>query len=139
MNNCTELRFQGQPVSSGIAMGRLRVEARGCSAPIIRTILPTEIEAEWQRFDTALERTELEIKVLKTRVEELSGANEAAIFDAHLLFLLNGATYETMNDIGMNRQERARLVRYLSAYYGQHMVNFPGLQSLVILQNLFFA
>ena len=82
-----ELRFQGQPVSSGIAMGRLRVEARGCSAPLIRTILPTEIEAEWQRFETALERTELEIKVLKTRVEELSGANEAAIFDAHLLFL----------------------------------------------------
>ena len=82
-----ERRFQGQPVSSGIAMGRLRVEARGCSAPVIRTILPTEIEAEWQRFETALERTELEIKVLKTRVEELSGANEAAIFDAHLLFL----------------------------------------------------
>ena len=59
--------------------------------------------------------------------------------DAHLLFLLNGATYETMNDIGMNRQERARLVRYLSVYYGQHTVNFPGLQSLDILQNLFFA
>ena len=59
--------------------------------------------------------------------------------DAHLLFLLNGATYETMNGIGMNRQERARLVRYLSAYYGQHAVNFPGLQSLDILQDLFFA
>ena len=59
--------------------------------------------------------------------------------DAHLLFLLNGATYETMNGISMNRHERARLVRYLAAYYGQHAVNFPALRSLDILQDLFFV
>ena len=59
--------------------------------------------------------------------------------DAHLLFLLNGATYETMGSIGMNRYDRARLVRYLATYYGQHAVNFPPLQSLDILQDLFFA
>ena len=85
MSEGKERRFQGQPVSAGIAMGRLRVEARGCSAPAIRTIQPADVDAEWQRFETALERTELEIKLLKTRVEELSGANEAAIFDAHFL------------------------------------------------------
>ena len=59
--------------------------------------------------------------------------------DAHLLFLLNGATYETMGGISMNRHDRARLVRYLAAYYGQHAVNFPALQSLDILQDLFFV
>jgi hypothetical protein len=59
--------------------------------------------------------------------------------EAHLLFLLNGATYETMDGISMNRHERARLVRYLAAYYGQHAVNFPALQSLDILQDLFFV
>ena len=59
--------------------------------------------------------------------------------DAHLLFLLNGATYETMDGISMNRHDRARLVRYLAAYYGQHAVNFPALQSLDILQDLFFV
>jgi len=82
-----ERRLKGIPVSPGIAIGLLRVEARGCSAPVIRTILPTETEAEWARFETALARTEEELRSLKARVEHLSGAHEAAIFDAHLLFL----------------------------------------------------
>lgn len=60
-------------------------------------------------------------------------------YDARLLFLLGGATYETMDAISMNRYDRARLVRCLAVYYGQHMVNFPVLQSLDILQDLFLA
>ena len=112
MSHCAELRFQGQPVSAGIAMGRLRVEARGCSAPVIRNIQPTEIEQEWQRFETALERTELEIKVLKNRVEELSGANEAAIFDAHLLFLR-----DRMIISRMRKEMPSRLQNIDSVYY----------------------
>lgn len=87
MSGGFERRFKGQPVSPGIAMGKLRVEARGCTAPLIRTILPTEIESEWQRFECALNCTEAELTELRNRVEELSGASEAAIFDAHLLFL----------------------------------------------------
>ncbi len=82
-----ERRLKGQPVSPGIAIGVLRVEAQGCSAPATRTILPTELETEWSRFEAALARTEEELHSLKARVEHLSGANEAAIFDAHLLFL----------------------------------------------------
>jgi DNA repair protein RecO (recombination protein O) len=62
-----------------------------------------------------------------------------SVNDTLLLFLLNGATYETMDSISMNRHDRARLVRYLATYYGQHAVNFPTLQSLDILQDLFFA
>lgn len=59
--------------------------------------------------------------------------------DAQLLFLLSGATYETMADIAMNRRDRARMVRYLAAYYALHIANFPSLLSLEILQDLFFA
>lgn len=59
-------------------------------------------------------------------------------YDAQLLFLLSGATYETMDAIPMNRHDRARMVRYLAAYYALHIVNFPSLQSLEILQELFF-
>ena len=87
MSEHFERRLSGQPVSPGIAMGVLRVEARGCEAPVTRMILPTEMEAEWQRFELALSRTESELQSLKARVEKLSGATEAAIFDAHLLFL----------------------------------------------------
>ncbi len=82
-----ERRFKGQPVSPGIAVGVLRVEAHGCSAPPIRAISPAEMESEWQRFEQALARTEEDLRSLKARVENLSGATEAAIFDAHLLFL----------------------------------------------------
>ena len=87
MSEHFERRLSGQPVSPGIAMGVLRVEARGCEAPVTRMILPTEMESEWQRFEQALSRTESELHSLKARVEKLSGATEAAIFDAHLLFL----------------------------------------------------
>ncbi len=87
MSEHFERRLSGQPVSPGIAMGVLRVEARGCEAPVTRMILPTEMEAEWKRFELALSRTESELQSLKARVEKLSGATEAAIFDAHLLFL----------------------------------------------------
>ncbi len=87
MSEHFERRLSGQPVSPGIAMGVLRVEARGCEAPAARMILPTEMEQEWQRFEQALSRTEAELHSLKARVEKLSGASEAAIFDAHLLFL----------------------------------------------------
>ena len=59
--------------------------------------------------------------------------------DAQLLFLLSGATYETMSGIAMNRRDRARMVRYLAAYYAQHVTNFPSLLSLEILQDLFLV
>lgn len=87
MSEHFERRLSGQSVSPGIATGVLRIEARGCDAPVARTVLPTETEEEWARFDRAITRTEQELILLKQRVENLSGASEAAIFDAHLLFL----------------------------------------------------
>ncbi len=59
--------------------------------------------------------------------------------DAQLLFQLSGATYETMDAIAMSRHDRARLIRYLATYYALHIANFPSLQSLDILQELFFV
>lgn len=58
-------------------------------------------------------------------------------YDALLLFRLASASYETMACIAMNRHERSRLVRYLAGYYAHHIANFPALQSLDILQDLF--
>ena len=56
--------------------------------------------------------------------------------DTQLLFALNGATYETMDSITMNRQDRARMIQYLATYYSIHIPKFPTLQSLEILQQL---
>lgn len=60
-------------------------------------------------------------------------------YDAHLLFLLSGATYDTMDGIAMSRGDRARIVQYLAIYYAVHIPKFPALQSLEILQSLFFV
>ena len=59
-----------------------------------------------------------------------------SVRDTQLLFLLSGATYETMETIVMNRQDRARLIQYLATYYAIHIPKFPTLQSLEILQQL---
>ncbi len=107
-----ERRFRGQPVSPGIAVGILRVEAHGCAAPPIRTILPTEMEREWERFEAALVRTEEELHALKARVSQRSGANEAAIFDAHLLFLRDRTI---LNQLRKNFPQRMQNID--SVYY----------------------
>lgn len=107
-----ERRLKGMPVSPGIAMGVLRVEARGCASPVIRNILPTELESEWSRFESALARTEEELQSLRARVEHLSGAQEAAIFDAHLLFLRDRTILNKLR-----KEVPARLQNIDAVYY----------------------
>ena len=99
-------------------MGVLRVEARGCSAPATHNILPTEIEHEWARFDAALARTEEELLSLKARVEHLSGAAEAAIFDAHLLFLRDRTIISRL------RKEMPQRMQNIEAVYYAVVQNF---------------
>lgn len=112
MSETFERRLTGQPVSPGIAMGVLRVEARGCQAPVTRSISPEETEAEWKRFEAALTRTEEELQALKERVERLSGEKEAAIFDAHLLFLRDRTIMAKLQ-----REMPKRLQNIESVYY----------------------
>lgn len=113
-----ERRLKGKPVSAGIACGVLRVEARGCTAPAMRTILPTEIDQEWERLEEAFSRTEQELHSLKARVEKLSGANEAAIFDAHLLFLRDRTIISKL------RKEFPRRMQNIDSVYYAVVQNF---------------
>lgn len=110
--------MKGMPVSPGIAIGCLRVEARGCPAPVTRNILPTESDSEWERFEAALARTEEELYALKERVEHLSGANEAAIFDAHLLFLRDRTIIKRL------RKEFAERMQNIDSVYYAVVQNF---------------
>lgn len=112
MDESFERRLTGQPVSPGIAMGTLRVEARGCLAPVTRSISPTELQSEWERFEAALARTENELIDLKARVEKLSGEKEAAIFDAHLLFLRDRSVMARLR-----KEMPVRLHNIESVYY----------------------
>lgn len=111
--------LKGMPVSAGIAAGTLRVEATtGYSAPQSHPISPNEIEAEWARLESALARTEEEIYQLKERVTERSGENEAAIFDAHLLFLRDRSI------MGKLRKEMPQRLQNIESVYYAVVSNF---------------
>lgn len=112
MSQDKEQRLTGLPVSPGIAMGTLRVEARDCAAPPMWSIEAKDIPTEWERFEAALTRTEEEIEELKQRVERISGATEAAIFDAHLLFLRDSTILSKLN-----KELPTRLRNIESVYY----------------------
>ena len=57
--------------------------------------------------------------------------------DAQLLFRLCEANYGTMDNIAMNRHDRARILQYIATYYALHVPKFPQIQSIEILQTLF--
>lgn len=118
MGTVFEQRLRGLPVSPGIAIGNLRVEARDCSAPLIHPITEEELPGEWKRFEAALVRTEEELAALKQRVEAVSGATEAAIFDVHLLFLRDSTI------IGKLKQELPLRMQNIESVYYAVVQNF---------------
>ena len=120
-----EQRLKGLPVSPGIAVGKLRVEARGCSAPAIRSITQADLPGEWERFEVALARTEEELSSLKARVEQVSGPADAAIFDAHLLFLRDRTIMSRLH-----REMPLRMHNIEAVYYAV-VQNFIEVMSMV--------
>jgi len=107
-----EQRFKGLPVSPGIAMGQLLVEAHGGAPPPIYYISAKQIESEWIRYEKSLDITEKELINLMARVENMSCAHEAAIFDAHILFLRD----KTINEKLRSEIEK-RMQNIDSVYY----------------------
>ena len=125
MGKFLEQRLRGLPVSPGIAIGSLRVEARDCSAPSIHPITEEELPGEWKRFEEALVRTERELVELKHRVEKVSGATEAAIFDAHLLFLRDSTI------IGKLKNELPLRLQNIESVYYAVVQNFMEIMRAV--------
>ena len=107
-----EIRLKGLPVSPGISMGMLRVEARGCPAPQLRSITPEEIPHEWDRFEAALQRTEEELNSLRDRIQKISGDMEAAIFDAQVLFLRDSMVMKSLHKEFDRRMQNMEAVYY---------------------------
>ena len=86
--------LQGIPASAGVVI-----------APIVRyqpVVLTVEerhiddLEAEWQRLQVVLNTAYQEIQTLLSHASTQIGDSEAAIFDAHLLFLSDPALLETV-------------------------------------------
>ena len=77
--------WEGIPASPGAAVGfALRLEP----APLTVTEADArDPEAEWQRLENVLARAEEEVRRLRARTAARAGDEQAAIFDAHALFL----------------------------------------------------
>ncbi len=82
-----ERTWRGLGVSEGLAIGRvLRIHTG--TPPIFRATLDeTDVEREVRRLRAAVRLARRQLKLIKTRAEKKLGADQAYIFDAHLLIL----------------------------------------------------
>lgn len=82
-----EMIFQGNPASPGIAFGDafvVNVEDLPVTAD---RVPPDQIELEVQRFETALQETEEELRKLHKQLEDEMGVEHAKILDSHRMIL----------------------------------------------------
>jgi len=82
-----ELILRGIPVSAGIARGKALVVGRGHEGVPDRAIEQGEAQAEIGRFEHSLVQTRQQIQEIQHRVSTAMGAQDASIFEAHLLVL----------------------------------------------------
>ncbi|MCL4181013.1 MAG: phosphoenolpyruvate--protein phosphotransferase, partial [Verrucomicrobia bacterium] len=82
-----ELTLRGIPVSAGIARGKVLILGRGHENVPDREIHEREVSAEVARFEQSLVETRQQIQEIQRRVSTAMGAQDASIFEAHLLVL----------------------------------------------------
>ena len=105
-----EKRLAGVPVSPGICMGHLHLRARGSSSPDIYAIERHEVLSELARFHDALRLTAEQMNALRNRIAQVSGEKDAAIFDAHLLFLQDKVV---LKQVEKELKERLQNIEYV--------------------------
>ena len=82
-----ELTLRGIAVSAGIARGKVLVLGRGHESVPDREIHQREVPTEVARFEHSLVVTRQQIQEIQRRVSTAMGAQDASIFEAHLLVL----------------------------------------------------
>jgi phosphotransferase system enzyme I (PtsI) len=87
--------FRGIPVSPGVCRGKIVVLGKGEDATVGRRLLAEEeIPEELKRLEHALVDTRHQILNVQRQLAEGLGAEDASIFDAHLLVLEDPALIE---------------------------------------------
>lgn len=79
--------YRGIPVSGGVCRGPLFIYAPTAGCIPQRKIDPGQVSAELERLEHALIQTRQQIAAVQRQVETAMGAEDASIFDAHLLVL----------------------------------------------------
>jgi phosphoenolpyruvate-protein phosphotransferase (PTS system enzyme I) len=75
----------GIPASKGYAIGEILIKAE--EAITLQEVLITDIESEKQRFLAAVGQSKEQLEKIKSHTEQTIGAEEAAIFEAHMMLL----------------------------------------------------
>lgn len=113
--------YRGIALAGGVAHARVLRVSQGEPEIPTRTLLPEETEAELARFQHALVATRHQIQEIHRRVTAAMGAQEAGIFEAHLLVLedvtLLGQVTTLIRDRHLNAEAAFHTVagRYASA------------------------
>src|SRR5688500_15671598 len=79
--------FRGIPVSPGVRRGKILVLSKLQDRVPEQHLAEADVPGEVQRFEQALIDTRHQIVSMQEQVSERLGAQEGAIFDAHLLVL----------------------------------------------------
>jgi phosphocarrier protein FPr len=89
--------LQGIPASPGVAVGPAALYR-----PRLPEVVARQVDApaeEWRRLQEAVETARSEIDALHRRATSQVGQSEAAIFEAHLLFLEDPTTLEATREL----------------------------------------
>ncbi len=82
-----EKSYRGIPVSAGVCRGKILVLGRPRPSVTERQLQPSDLAEEVNRLERALVQTRQQILGVQRKVSDGMGAQEAGIFDAHLLVL----------------------------------------------------
>ncbi len=89
--------YRGFPASPGIARGPalLFFDDEEVVTPNF-VLAERDIDGEWARLLVAVEKAKAEVTVLRDRAHDMAGAEQASIFDAHLLMLSDPDLFENV-------------------------------------------
>lgn len=91
-----EIVFQGIAAAPGIAIGPAYVYARESQDHVERRSIGDDFEAEIARFESAVERSEHDLKKIASVAGEKLGKDSAAIFDALAMMLRDERLYDAV-------------------------------------------
>ena len=83
--------LHGVSASRGIAIGKVHIVERGQLDVNERSIKPSRVKNEVERFRRALKSARSELKTVKTKIPEDTATDIAAFIDTHLLMLDDAA------------------------------------------------
>ena len=99
----TMQRIQGVPASNGFAIGPAFCALEEKLGFENHTV--TDVSAEWARLEAALGTAKEQLEEIRQQAEEKAGAEESAIFEAHILFLDDPDLLDTVRSVLDERRE----------------------------------